>query len=116
MVIYDYFEHESGDVFTVDSYSDIADQMTFEDIPIYSATKVDPDAPQPTGEFPLTDCYDFRPRVEDIAGTSATLGTTDEVTGHSFDFFSRQYDGTGASISNVPNQTLLFKVTLSFFT
>ena len=39
-------------------------------------------------------------RVEDIAGTSATLGTTDEVTGHSFDFFSRQYDGTGASISN----------------
>ena len=43
MVIYDYFEHESGDVFTVDSYTDVADQMTFEDIPIYSATKVDPD-------------------------------------------------------------------------
>ena len=39
MVIYDYFEHESGDVFTVDSYNDVADQMTFEDIPIYSATK-----------------------------------------------------------------------------
>ena len=115
MVIYDYFEHESGDVFTVDSYTDVADQMTFEDIPIYSATKVDPDAPQPTGEFPLTDCYDFRPRVEDIAGTSATLGTTDEVTGHSFDFFSRQYDGTGASISNVPKPDLLFKVTLSSF-
>ena len=102
MVVYDYFEHGTGDVFTVDSYSDIADQMTFEDIPVYSATKVDPDAPAPTGEFPLTDCYDFRPRVEDISGTSATLGTTDEVTGHSFDFFSRQYDRTGASISNVP--------------
>ena len=115
MVIYDYFEHESGDVFTVDSYTDIADQMTFEDIPIYSATKVDPDAPQPTGEFPLTDCYDFRPRVEDIAGTSATLGTTDEVTGHSFDFFSRQYDGTGASISNVPKPDSFVQSDFEFF-
>ena len=115
MIVYDYFEHESGDVFTVDSYSDIADQMTFEDIPIYSATKVDPDAPQPTGEFPLTDCYDFRPRVEDIAGTSATLGTTDEVTGHSFDFFSRQYDGTGASISNVPKPDSFVQSDFEFF-
>ena len=115
MVIYDYFEHESGDVFTVDSYTDVADQMTFEDIPIYSATKVDPDAPQPTGEFPLTDCYDFRPRVEDIAGTSATLGTTDEVTGHSFDFFSRQYDGTGASISNVPKPDSFVQSDFEFF-
>ena len=115
MIVYDYFEHESGDVFTVDSYSDIADQMTFEDIPIYSATKVDPDAPQPTGEFPLTDCYDFRPRVEDIAGTSATLTTTDEVTGHSFDFFSRQYDGTGASISNVPKPDSFVQSDFEFF-
>ena len=49
VVIYDYFEHGTGDVFTVDSYTDIADQMTFEDIPTYSATKVDPDAPAPTG-------------------------------------------------------------------
>lgn len=115
MIVYDYFEHESGDVFTVDSYSDIADQMTFEDIPVYSATKVDPDAPQPTGEFPLTDCYDFRPRVEDIAGTSSTLGNTDEVTGHSFDFFSRQYDGTGASISNVPKPDSFVQSDFEFF-
>ena len=115
MIVYDYFEHESGDVFTVDSYSDIADQMTFEDIPVYSATKVDPDAPQPTGEFPLTDCYDFRPRVEDISGTSATLTTTDEVTGHSFDFFSRQYDGTGASISNVPKPDSFVQSDFEFF-
>ena len=115
IVVYDYFEHGTGDVFTVDSYSDIADQMTFEDIPVYSATKVDPDAPAPTGEFPLTDCYDFRPRVEDIAGTSATLGTTDEVTGHSFDFFSRQYDGTGASISNVPKPDSFVQSDFEFF-
>ena len=115
VIIYDYFEHGTGDVFTVDSYTDIADQMTFEDIPTYSATKVDPDAPAPTGEFPLTDCYDFRPRVEDIAGTSATLTTTDEVTGHSFDFFSRQYDGTGASISNLPKPDSFVQSDFEFF-
>ena len=81
------------------SYSDIADQMTFEDIPHTVQQRLIPDAPHQLVNF-LTDCYDFRPRVEDIAGTSATLSTTDEITGHSFDFFSRQYDGTGASISN----------------
>jgi hypothetical protein len=59
IVVYDYFEHADGDVFTVDSYSDVADQMTFEDIPTYSATKIDPDSPAPTGEFPLIDCYDI---------------------------------------------------------
>ena len=75
--------------------------MDYEDIPTYSATKVDPDAPKPSGEFPLIDTYDFRPRVEDIAGASSTLSTVDEVTGNSFDFFSRQYDGTGASIVDV---------------
>ena len=115
VVVYDYFEHGTGDVFTVDSYIDVADQMTYEDIPTYSATKIDPDAPAPTGEFPLIDCYDFRPRVEDIAGTSATLTTTDEVTGHSFDFFSRQYDGTGSSISNVPKPDSFIQSDFEFF-
>ena len=115
LVVYDYFEHTDGDVFTVDSYTDVADQMTFEDIPTYSATKIDPDSPAPTGEFPLIDCYDFRPRVEDIAGTSSTLTVTDEVTGHSFDFFSRQYDGTGSSISNVPKSDSFIQSDFEFF-
>jgi hypothetical protein len=101
LVIYDYFEHGTGDVMTVDSYSDVADQMDYEDIPTYTATKVDPDAPKPSGEFPLTDTFDFRPRVEDITGTSSTLETVDQVTGNSFNFFSRQYDGTGSSTVDV---------------
>ena len=101
LVIYDYFEHGSGDMLTVDSYVDVADQMDYEDIPKYSATKVDPDAPKPSGEFPLTDTYDFRPRVEDIAGTSSTLENVDEITGNSFNFFARQYDGTGSSTVDV---------------
>ena len=115
MVIYDYFEHGAGDVMTVDSYVDIADQMTFEDIPTYTASKIDPDTPAPTGAFPLYDTYDFRPRVEDIVGTSPTLTTTDEITGNSFDFFHRQYDGTGASMSNLPKPDSFVQSDFEYF-
>ena len=101
LIIYDYFEHGSGDILTVDSYVDVAGQMGYDDIPTYNATKVDPDSPSPVGQFPLRDSADFRPKVEDIAGSSSTLETIDEITGNSFDFFSRQYDGTGASTVDV---------------
>jgi hypothetical protein len=97
LIVYDYLEHGTGDVFTVDSYVDIANQMDYEDIPTYTATKVDPESPAPAGQFPLRDSYDFRPRVADIAGTSSTLETVDEITGNSFDFYSRQYSGTASS-------------------
>jgi hypothetical protein len=97
LIVYDYLEHGAGDVFTVDSYVDVANQMDYEDIPTYTATKVDPESPAPAGQFPLRDSYDFRPRVADIAGTSSTLETIDEITGNSFDFYSRQYSGTASS-------------------
>ena len=102
LVVYDYMEHGAGAYFTVDSYSDVASQMTYEDIPTYSATKVDPDLPKPSGEFPLYDVYDFRPRVEDIAGTSTNVDAVDELTAHSFDIYHRQFDGTGASTTQWP--------------
>ena len=101
LIIHDYLEHGSGDFMSVDSYTDVAKQMEYEDIPTYTATKVDPDAPKPSGQFPLYDTYDFRPRVEDIAGASSTLATVDEITGNSFDFYSRQFDGTGSSTVDV---------------
>ena len=100
LVIYDYLEHSAGDVITVDSYVDVANQMDYEDIPTYTATKVDPDAPAPTGEFPLYNVFDFRPTVEDATGTSTDVSLVDEVTGYSLDFFHRQYDGTGSSPNN----------------
>ena len=100
LVVYDYMEHGSGDVMTVDSYTDVANQMDYEDIPSYNASRVDPDDPEPTGLFPLYETYDFRPRVADVAGASATLSTVDEITGNSFDFTSRVYTGTGSSYSN----------------
>jgi len=102
LIVHDYFEHGAGDILNVDSYSDIASQMTYADIPTYSATKVDPSDPKPISEFPLTDTLDFRPRVEDITGASTTLATVDEITGNSFDFFHRQFDGSGASLVDFP--------------
>ena len=100
LVVYDYMEHGSGDLMTVDSYTDVANQMDYEDIPTYTASKVDPDDPEPVGEFPLFETYDFRPRIADIAGASSTLSTVDEITGNSFDFRSRVFSGTGSSFSN----------------
>ena len=100
LVVYDYLEHGTGDFFTVDSYIDVADQMTYEDIPKYSATKVDPDDPAPTGEYDLQDVLDMRPRVENIAGSSTNVELVDSITGSSFDFANRQFDGTGASTVN----------------
>ena len=101
LIVYDFFEHGAGDVFTVDSYVDVAGRMGYDDIPTYIGNKVDPDSPSPAGEFPLIETADFRIKVADIAGTSSTLETVDEVTGNSFDFFSRLYSGTGASTTDV---------------
>ena len=102
LVIYDYLEHGAGDVFTVDSYTSLNGQMEYDDIPYYSSTRVDPDAPEPTGQFELRDSYDFRPTAEDITGASATITDVDEITGNSFNFENRQFDGTGASTVDTP--------------
>ena len=108
LIIHDYLEHGAGDVFTVDSYQDIANQMDYEDIPQYSATKVDPDQPAPTGVYPLQDVFDMRPRCEDIVGTNTSVEQVDEISANSFDFFARQWDGNGASTihSMKPNSNI----------
>ena len=115
LIIYDYFEHGTGDLFTVDSYVDVSGQMGYDDIPVYIANKVDPDSPAPAGEFDLRETADFRPKVEDIAGASSTLETVDEITGNSFDFFSRQYDGTGASTVDVCKPGSFIQSDLEFY-
>ena len=40
LVVYDYLAHGSGDAFTVDSYSSSAGQMNYQNIPVYTATKL----------------------------------------------------------------------------
>ena len=73
LVVFDYFEHGTGDLFTVDSYPASGVEFSYKDIPVYSATRIDPDVREPTGQYFLSDCVDFRPRVADIAGASATV-------------------------------------------
>ena len=115
LVIYDYFSHSAGSYFSVDSYSDVAGRMGYDDIPVYTATRVDPDDPEPSGDFPLADCFDFRPSVEDIAGTSTTITSIDEITGSSFDFFHRQFDGTGATVVDSPKPDSNLQADFEFY-
>ena len=61
LVVYNYLEHGAGDFFTVDSYSSI----DYKEIPTYTATRVDPEVREPTGEYDLRNSIDFRPRVKD---------------------------------------------------
>ncbi len=104
LVVFDYFSHGSGAFFSVDSYSSVGGQMTYADIPTYSATKIDPDDPEPSGLFDLRDCLDFRPTAENITGASDTLTAVDTITAtaSSFDFKNRQFDGTGAVVVDTP--------------
>ena len=104
LVVFDFFSHGSGDFFSVDSYSAVGGQMNYDDILTYSATKIDPDDPKPSGLFDLKDCLDFRPTAENIAGASDTLTAIDTITAtaSSFDFTNRQFDGTGAVAIDTP--------------
>ena len=76
--------------------------MNYDDIPTYTAARVDPDDPEPTGQFDLRDCIDFRPTVADVTGSSTTVTAIDTITGNSFDFSSRLFSGTGSVVVNTP--------------
>ena len=95
--MFDFFDHSSGLFFSVDSYSDIGGRMGYDDIPTYTATKRLIERVEITGEFDLSDCLDLRLTCENITGSSTTLADIDTITGSSFDFFHRQFDGAGGS-------------------
>ena len=115
LVVYDFLSHGSGDLFTVDSYSSLNGQMEYDNIPIYSATKVDPDAPEPTGTFSLRDSFDFRPAVANITGTSTAITSVDQITGRSFDFAGRTFSGTGATVVDSPKPASSVQADFEFY-
>ena len=119
LIVYNYFEHGAGDCFTVDSYTDVAKQMEFVDIPSVSFDKLRANERVDTRSGKVTkrlnDFYDFRPRVEDIAGTDSNVDTVDEITGFSFDFVTRQYDGNGASVSSFPKPNTNIQSDFEFY-
>ena len=71
LIVFDYFTSDSGDFFDVESY----DSVSYQDIPVYSPSRVDLGGLEPDGTFELSDAVDFRPVVGQIIGTS-TFGTT----------------------------------------
>ena len=115
LVVYDYFIHGAGDAFTVDSYSSLNGQMEYDDIPTYTGSKIDPNQQQPTGTFDLRNCYDFRPTVEDIAGASSNTGVVDQITGNSFNFENRQFDGVGAVVCDMPKPATNLQADFEFY-
>ena len=116
LIIHDYLEHSAGDVLTVDSYSDVANQMDYVDIPSYTAIKVDPDVPVPSlSLYPLYNAFDFRPCVENATGAGTDVSTVDEITGYSFDFYHRQFDGTGSSANNFLKPQSLVQADYEFY-
>ena len=119
LVVYDYLEHGAGEVFTVDSYSDVAKQMEYQDIPSFVEGKTEFDVTAESGFISLRDVYDFRPTVQDAAGTSTTLETVDEVTGDSLDFYHRVFGddttNTGASTSHLAKPGSLITSDFEFY-
>ena len=113
LIVFDYFTHGTGDFFTVDSYSSIS----YKDIPTYSATRVDPEVAEPTGEYDLRDAVDFRPRVADASTTTQTLQaqTVYKVTSSSFNLESRSFAGTGSSTTNIPKDNSNFVYDFDYY-
>ena len=113
LVVCDFFSHGTGDFFSVDSYSSI----DYKDIPTYTATRVDPEVREPTGEYDLRDTVDFRPRVANVTTTTSTIQgqTVNKVTGFSFNFESRSFSGTGSSTVDIPKDNSNFQYDFDFY-
>ena len=113
LIVADYFDHGAGDFFTIDSYTTI----DYKDVPQYSATRVDPEVAEPTGEYDLRDTVDFRPKVADATTTTSTIQnqTAYKVTSASFNFESRSYAGTGSSVTNIPKDNSNFTYDVDYY-
>lgn len=109
LVVFDYFTHfGAGNFFTVDSYSTI----DYKDIPTYTATRVDPEVREPTGEYDLRDSVDFRPKVANSANVAPLKQIQNQnvfqVDDMSFNFEDRNFHEVGASVNDIPKDNSNF--------
>ena len=102
LAVYDYFTAGSGDYFDVDSYTG---QVTYDEIPQYLATKVDPDSKAPIGLYELRDALDFRPGIQ----------ATAVFTSSAFAFSNKNFEAAGSSAGNlvVPDDNIT--ITYDFY-
>ena len=127
LIVYDYFTHGAGNYFSVDSYpvGTSAESISYEEIPLYSAQRVDPDTISPTGEYELRDSVDFRPRVGDVDTIAAANDGTAPMTGgeldtnsvSAFQFSKRSFEttSTGSSLVDVPKTDATFLASFDFY-
>ncbi len=125
LIIYDYFTHGAGNYFSVDSYpvGTSTTSITYEEIPVYSAQRVDPDTISPTGEYELRDSVDFRPRVGDVdtitAANDGTAGMTgdelDDTSMSAFQFPKRDFTVGTASLVDIPKTDNTFLASFDFY-
>jgi hypothetical protein len=109
LVVFDYFTHGVGNFFSVDSYSTI----DYDQIPSYSATRIDPEIRNPNGEYDLRSCVDFRPRVADTP--SAVVNGYKQLTQSSFDFKSRNFEANGSSTIYIPRDNSTFTYDYEYY-
>jgi len=114
LIVYDYFTHGAGNYFSVDSYpvGTSSTSMTYDEIPMYSAQRVDPDVISPTGEYDLRDSMDFRPRVGDYDGTNTVSGSRSITP---FSFTNRDFTLGSASTVDIPRTDTTFQVSFNYY-
>ncbi len=114
LIVFDYFTHGAGNFFSVDSYpvGTSRTSITYGEIPIYSAQRVDPDTISPTGEYELRDALDFRPRVSDYSDSGA-VSASKSVT--PFAFEHRSFTGTGGSLTDIPKVDASFSTSFDHY-
>ena len=114
LIVFDYFTHGAGNYFSVDSYpvgTSVA-SITYDEIPLYSAQRVDPDVISPTGEYDLRDSIDFRPRVADYAGTNVVSAS---VSISPLSFAKRDFTAGTASLVDIPKSDDTFLASFNYY-
>ena len=102
LIVYDYFGHGTGDYFSVDSYTG---QVTYQNIPQYLVSKVDPESKAPKGAYELRDSLDFRPAVQNQTNATASP----------FSFQTKNFEGTGSAAGNMVRPDDNVRIDFSFY-
>ncbi len=126
LIVFDYFTHGAGNYFSVDSYpvGTSATSITYDEIPLYSAQRVDPDTISPTGEYDLRDALDFRPRIGDynqgnvFNHTGTPAASANSITPFSFAMRSGTvmgFESGSASLIDVPKTDDTFISSFNYY-
>jgi len=120
LIVFDYFTHGAGNYFSVDSYpvGTSATSITYDEIPLYSAQRVDPDTISPTGEYDLRDAVDFRPRIGNYSQGNVFSTGNYSITPFSFAMRSGTamgFEASSSSLVDVPKTDDTFIASFNYY-